>query len=217
MATKSTSWLNVVVKDDKPEARDDWDMVREGGMTRGNVVTGYDPDGPLNRMNLQKDWVGADKPGMIMNFQHNHVLYTLDPETNTVSADKDVEFNYNQNTNVLTIHTKLGGTMSIKLVGPDAGWYKYTAPESLEHECRDDQPIPEFEAFRYGLKDFDGDIDYAILDIAIKDGEPKAGRPISGVVQEKALDDGTVPGLDTEMVMGMIKDLTQALMATTSQ
>ena len=106
-----TAQLKIKVKDTEPEAKDDKDMVQEGGMTTGNVITGEDPDQDLiNQGMLQEDWLSQDDPHIIKQVQHNGETYEL--------VDGKVTF-----------ETELGGIFTIY----ENGNYKYTAPKSLDH------------------------------------------------------------------------------------
>ncbi len=117
---KVTKILEIISKDDGPVAKDDKDMVVEGDMTTGNVITGVDEDvDPLNQGMLQEDMLSADKPHTIMKVVFDGEEYDLSDDDN--------------NDGVIEVPGD-NGTLEIRLVDEEggdgkAGDYKYTANE----------------------------------------------------------------------------------------
>ena len=120
------------MKDGKPIANDDYDMVVEGleNFATGNVLTGLDPgpDGVSSDddqgMDGTADDLGADQIGAtIFKIQHGGDTYTL--------ANTD-------DTGLLTFTTERGGTLEINMI---TGAYKYTPPAGVEHVQGDDSKI----------------------------------------------------------------------------
>ena len=104
--------LTIKVKDTAPDAKDDKDMVLEGGMTRGNVITGNEPqDEPETSQGmLQADWPSQDEPLTIKQVMHDDKTYELE-------------------NGEVTFTTELGGEITFY----EDGSYKYTAPDCLDH------------------------------------------------------------------------------------
>ena len=101
--------LKIEVKDTAPDAHDDMDMVLEGGVTEGNVITGADPDTDPNM--LQADDQSQDLPNVVCEVEHNGQTYVI-PEGGSVD-----------------IPTALGGVLHIN----SDGSYEYTAPSAVHH------------------------------------------------------------------------------------
>ena len=125
--------------DKKPDAKNDTDMVFEGGgTTSGNVILGGpDPDSDPSKKGVQVADYQGDGPAIIRCIIHDDIKYELNSSKTAVSASGGTPpgpWSYNNSTGELTITTELGGTLKINLDGPGTkGAYTYTAPASVEH------------------------------------------------------------------------------------
>jgi len=169
----ATQPVNLVIQDDGPKVVCDFDCVTEGDVEGepntaiGNVVTGanwtvFGSD--ANFLDGNKDFPGVDKPHTISKIGHDGVTYFLNtPDVGDPFVTKGAPFGepgseplngttetFDPATGILHIPTEKGGTFDIVLISDSlhqVGDYKYTVPESAEHEHGGDKHVgPESTA-----------------------------------------------------------------------
>ena len=169
-----TATIDIIVLDDVPTARADFDTVIEGGNTDGNVITGVDAnDADGSPDATEADTLGADGA-------------TVTSVTATTAGGNATAIGTN------TVVTGQYGTLTIS----DDGSYSYVSDPNVV------SPAGVTDVFSYTLTDGDGDV--STVDLTINIDDSGLVTPDYDVtVNEAALDTNALPDGD-DLVVGTV-------------